>query len=61
MCCLAWIFAVFFFWFLLVLKETFIGGVVDAGDQVMGFTVAKVPLQIRVLRWRTQRREGERK
>ena len=52
MCCLAWIFAgfilfYFFFWgFLLVLKETFIGGVVDAGDQVMGFTVAKVPLQI---------------
>ena len=50
MCCLAWIFVVvfffFFFGFLLVLKETFIGGVVDAGDQVMGFTVGKVPLQI---------------
>ena len=36
----------FFFGFLLVLKEIFIGGVVDAGDQIMGFTVAKVPLQI---------------
>ena len=38
----------FFFWggFLLVLKETFIVGAVDADDQVMGFTVAKVPLQI---------------
>ena len=49
-CCLAWIFAVIFFFFfggfLLVLKEISIGGVVDAGDQVMGFTVAKVPLQI---------------
>ena len=39
-------FCCFFFGFLLVLKETFIGGVVDAGDQVMGFTVAEVPLQI---------------
>ena len=37
----------FFFWFLLVLKEIFIGGVVDAGDQIMGFTMAKVPLQIK--------------
>ena len=50
MCCLAWIFAGLFFFFLggflLVLKETFIVGAVDAGDQVMGFTVAKVPLQI---------------
>ena len=36
----------FFFGFLLVLKEIFIGGVVDADDQIMGFTVAKVPLQI---------------
>ena len=45
-CCLTWIFAVFSFGFLLVLKEIFIGGVVDVGDQVMGFTVGKVPLQI---------------
>ena len=37
----------FFFGFLLVLKEIFIGGVVDAGDQIMGFTMAKVPLQIK--------------
>ena len=35
------------------------GGVVDAGDQVMGFAVAKVPIE-RVLIWRTQRRKGER-
>ena len=52
MCCLAWNFAGFFFFFfgggvfVLVLKETFIVGAVDTGDQVMGFTVAKVPLQI---------------
>ena len=39
-------FCSFFFWFLLVLKEIFIGGVVDVGDQIMGFTMAKVPLQI---------------
>ena len=50
----------FLFGFLLVLKEIFTGSVVDAGDQVMCFAVAKVPLE-RVLRWRTQRREGERK
>ena len=31
--------------FLLVLKEISIGGVVDAGDQVMGFAMAKVPLE----------------
>ena len=36
------------------------GGVVDASDQVMGFIMAKVPLE-RVLRWRTHRRKGERK
>ena len=45
--CVVWLgFLLFFFGFLLVLKEIFIGGVVDAGDQVMGFIVAKVPLQI---------------
>ena len=43
---LLFLFFFFFFGFLLVLKEIFIGGVVDAGDQIMGFTVAKVPLQI---------------
>ena len=36
------------------------GGAVDAGDQVMGFAVTKVPLE-RVLRWRIQRRKGKRK
>ena len=47
MCFLAWIVAFFFFFggFLLVLKEIFIGGVVDASDKVMGFPVAKVPLE----------------
>ena len=49
--CVVWLgfllfFFFFFFGFLLVLKEIFIGGVVDAGDQIMGFTMAKVPLQI---------------
>ena len=39
------IFLFLFFWFLLVLKEISIGGVVDAGDQVMGFAVTKVPLE----------------
>ena len=40
--------------------KTLRGGVVDASDQVMGFIMAKVPLE-RVLRWRTHRRKGERK
>ena len=40
--------------------KTLRGGVVDIDDQVMGFAVAKVPLE-RFLRWRTQRRKGERK
>ena len=44
--CFFFFFFFFFFGFLLVLKEIFIGGVVDAGDQIMGFTMAKVPLQI---------------
>ena len=39
------IFLFLFFWFLLDLKEISIGGVVDAGDQVMGFAVTKVPLE----------------
>ena len=44
--CVVWLgFLLFFFGFLLVLKEISIGGVVDAGDQVMGFAMAKVPLE----------------
>ena len=49
--CVVWLgflllFIFFFFGgFLLVLKEISIGGVVDAGDQVMGFAMAKVPLE----------------
>ena len=38
--------------------KTLRGGVVDAGDQVMGIAVGKVPLG-RVLRWRTQRKKGK--
>jgi len=47
-CCLAWIylFYLFFFvWVSIVLKEISISGVVDASDQVMGFAMAKVPLE----------------
>ena len=40
--------------------KTLRGCVVDAGDQVMGFTVGKVPLG-RVLRWRTQKKGGRRR
>ena len=47
--CVFWLgllhFFFFFGGFLLVLKEIFIGGVVDASDKVMGFPVAKVPLE----------------